>query len=139
MNILFVCTGNTCRSPMAEKILTKYAEEMNTPLEIRSAGIAAIDGQEASKHAQKVIEEYGANVEHITQKVSEELIEWSDLVLTMTGLHKQILLEMYPQYAKKITTLSTIDIADPFGGSLDDYRRTAKEIEDSLKNLPIYK
>lgn len=157
MNVLFVCTGNTCRSPMAEKILQKKAKENNINLYVKSAGIAASDGNPASKQARKIMREYGTDDYHKTQRVTKELLSWADLVLTMTREHKQMLIEFEPQFHDKIFTLKEYiithsewkevqndldrlyvqmaDIADPFGGDLNAYRRTAKEIEKAIDTI----
>lgn len=156
MNILFVCTGNTCRSPMAEKLLQKKAMDNDIDLNVISAGIFAFDGYSASDNAKRVIKEYGLEDDHITKKVNNELIVWADLILTMTTGHKHLLIEMMPEYNGKVYTLkeyvqidvdiiddSSLDITDPFGGNIDIYRKTAQEIEHAIdtliKNFKLHK
>lgn len=151
MNVLFVCTGNTCRSPIAEKILKKIAEDANIEIDVKSTGIAAIEGHTASKNARTVMKEYGTEVGHQTKRISKGLLLWADLVLTMTMHHKKILIEQEPRLSDKIHTLKeyiasqseikneqllpSLDVDDPFGGDLNRYRKTADEIEDSIKIL----
>src|SRR5699024_8100987 len=94
MNILFVCTGNTCRSPMAAALLKDKMPNIN----VQSAGIFASVGNRANKNAIKVLQERNIDFTHKAQQVTEELLQWANLVLTMTIQHKQSLIIQYPQY-----------------------------------------
>lgn len=111
-NILFVCTGNTCRSPMAEALLRKMAEEKELDLQIRSAGVFAENGAAASVGAQKVLQQRGIKMEHQAQLVTPKLINWSDIILTMTLGHKQQLLAQYPVSMNKTFTLKEFVLSD---------------------------
>lgn len=144
MRILFVCTGNTCRSPMAEKIFRKMAKEQGLPVDIRSAGTFAYAGSPASVNASQVLQSKGIQEEHVSQMVTPDLMDWATLVLTMTYAHKSSLLQAYPQMGEKIYTLKEytnpgspygVDIGDPFGGPLHVYESCAQEIEQSLGML----
>lgn len=144
MNILFVCTGNTCRSPMAAYIMDKIAVENDLDILIESAGIFAEGGQPASENAIKAMAEMGIDItEHRTQPVTEELIKKSDIILTMTQGQKKLL---EPLAKDKVYTLleysgSEGDISDPYGGDLEEYKETAQEIYDALtdaaEKMPI--
>ncbi|MCI8520996.1 MAG: low molecular weight protein arginine phosphatase [Clostridia bacterium] len=135
MNILFVCTGNTCRSAMAAAIMNKIAVENDLDVRIESAGIFAEIGQKASENAIKALEKYDIDLkEHLTKPVTDELIEKSDIILTMTEGHKMLLSSMAKD---KVYTLlefsgSSGDISDPYGGDLEEYEDCAREIYDAL-------
>lgn len=135
MNILFVCTGNTCRSAMAAAIMNKIALDNDLDVRIDSAGIFAEEGLKASENAVLALNEIGIDLsEHRTKGISEELINSSDLILTMTEGHKRLLKTTAP---KEIFTLleyagGSGDVFDPYGGDLEEYRETAKEIYDAL-------
>ena len=138
MNILFVCTGNTCRSAMAAAIMNKIAIENDLDVLIESAGIFAEDGQGASENAIKALEKYNIDLsQHTTQPVTEELIKQCDIVITMTAGHKQIL---EPLAKGKVYTIleyvgESGDINDPYGGDLEEYEETAQEIYDALVDV----
>jgi len=138
MNILFVCTGNTCRSPMAAAIMEKIAVENDIDVLIESAGVFAEIGQRASDEAIKALDEMGVDLTyHRSKPVSEDLIAKSDLILTMTMAHKMILAGM--GQGKVYSIMEYIgqsgDISDPYGGDIEDYRETAKEIYDALVDV----
>lgn len=104
--ILFVCTGNTCRSPMAEALLRKKAEDRGLSLEVKSAGVSALPGITASSPAVEVLKEKGIDHRHHrSQPVTKELLLWADVVLTMTRSHHQWLIHSYPEAVDKAHSL----------------------------------
>ncbi|MBB5174086.1 low molecular weight protein arginine phosphatase [Texcoconibacillus texcoconensis] len=102
-NILFVCTGNTCRSPMAEAILKEKLS--NDKMDIRSAGVHAMDGMPLSQGSKQVLETEGLSIDHESRALTETLLAWADLVLTMTESHKRMVKEQYPKNSDHVYTL----------------------------------
>lgn len=108
MNVLFVCTGNTCRSPMAEALL-KY-KSPNT--HVQSAGIFAGENGRANHHTIEALRQKGITLDHLSQPVTEKVLHWADLVITMTTQHKQSLILEYPYMQDKYYTLKEYVIDD---------------------------
>lgn len=123
MRILFVCTGNTCRSPMAERIMSHKCRQAGLGHEVKSAGIAAVEGAPISPHARTVLQRKGINSEGGAQSVSKELVDWAELILTMTMNHKNRLVRQFPEAVDKVHTLKEFAIDDP------ETRRLRKEAE----------
>lgn len=133
--VLFVCTGNTCRSPMAQGIFNQICKNRGIAAVADSAGIYA-DGSPASENAVLAIKELGIDIDGRKSKsVTCDMIKSADFVLTMSASHKKALMMDFGN-SEKIKTLSEFvgeggDVPDPFGGSIDMYRHC----RDSLKTL----
>lgn len=128
---------------MAEALFRQKLQELrhSGEIEVRSAGLHKFKGTSVSPRAISVLAEYGIQFDRQPQGLNLELLEWADLVLTMTRFHKYMAIAVYPAIGNKIFTLkefvgeqNSLDISDPVGRSLSRYRQCAQEI-DSLLNL----
>ena len=138
--VLFVCTGNTCRSPMAEVLFRKRltdrlqcseADLLDRGYAVLSAGLAAVPGMPASPEAVELFQGDGSPLEdHESQYATEELLSRADWIFVMTKSHRQAILERIPEIAERVRLLSAEgrDVSDPIGGSSEDYRRCRDEI-----------
>ncbi len=133
--LLFICTGNTCRSPMAEGLARKLFGDM---VQISSAGMAAWEGEEISVHALAVLKEQNLDLsKHCARKVTHELMADADWIIPMTLAQEESLKRLFPEYESKTRSLGhwgdlKMDISDPWMGSVDVYRQTAEEIKKLL-------
>lgn len=134
--IVFLCTGNTCRSPMAEGLFRAHGGEQATGLTAASAGLFTQDGFPASANAVTAAGELGADITaHRSRMLTDELAHSARYLVCMTGAHYDRLCELYPDCADKIFTLLPEDIDDPFGGDLEAYRRAAAQIDAGVRSI----
>jgi protein-tyrosine-phosphatase len=183
-HILFICTGNTCRSPLAEGMLRKMATEAGLQIEVASAGVFAAEGAAISPFSTTVLKQKGIDEALASNALTDRWVDWADLILTMTMGHKKVVVERFPAAIEKVYTLKEYvqkhsgeaerikereqlyseiqlkealsqpvsqeermrmaelelnapgyDIADPYGGVLEDYQACAEEIEVYLQKL----
>ena len=99
--ILFVCTGNTCRSPLAQALL----KHKRPDLEVKSAGVCALSGMSASEGTIEVLSKKGILFNHSSQQIDEKMLQWADLVLTLTESHKRKVSKQFPTFVDKLYTL----------------------------------
>ena len=133
--VLFVCTGNTCRSPMAEGLLREKKLEN---LLVMSAGLFA-DGSVVSEYASNAMAERGIDVSrHRSTQITREMVDCADQILTMTQSHKMMLLSFFPDAKGKVLTIGEWsgmeeEVIDPYGGSEEEYRNCCKQLEELIE------
>lgn len=133
--VLFVCTGNTCRSPMCAALFNdRYAGFTRRAV---SAGLAA-DGSPISENAVRALESRGIISRegndykaHISKNVTESMLEEADIVVGMTSAHAMRLIFAFPRFASKINVMPA-EISDPYGGDLSDYEKCLQDIDKAL-------
>ncbi len=141
---LFVCTGNTCRSPMAqglarkllaERLGCKVGELICRGYELLSAGAFAADGGRASGEALQAAAELGVDIgDHRSQRITSELINSADMVFCMSDVHVSEVLRLVPSASGKVRRVDeAAQVPDPIGGGVEACRRSARQVERALR------
>ncbi len=143
----FVCTGNTCRSPLAEGMFRKLlADSLQCSLDevvergylVESAGLAATMGAPASSESVELLRSRGVDLsKHTSQPLTAQLVDASNHIFTMTNRHRDAILGYRPDLAETVQVLRRdgSDVVDPIGGGMSEYQRCEQEIEESLRAI----
>lgn len=139
MRILFVCSGNTCRSPMAAAVAPVIGKRLGIPVEARSAGLFAIAGLPLSDEAAATLRDHQITPpDHRSRPVGEEDLWWADRIVAMTGDHAEALRARFPEIATKVENLSEWageTISDPVGRGQQAYETAFARIERGITRL----
>jgi protein-tyrosine phosphatase len=140
--ILFVCTGNICRSPFAQYLAERLAREAGLPLRTSSAGTEAELGHDMEPGARRALAARGIKgVSHLAVQLDEAMCADADQIYALTRGHRAIIASRFPRHAAKVAVLREAaglkdsDVADPYGESDAVYEECARNIEEALKIL----
>ena len=146
MKIMFICTGNICRSAMAEGMMKKLAIENNLDIQVYSCGVYAETEDWATYNAIESMKYYDVNIEnHRATNIRDSKIEEMDIILCATVSHKQSVLYLYPKLQGKVYTMKEyakiddngqdMDIKDPWGYDMNVYETCAREINNCIEKI----
>lgn len=143
MKIMFICTGNICRSAMAHKMAEEKAKEKNKNIEVYSCGVYAINGDVPTYEGIEAMKEYEIDLsKHRATNIRNSNIKEMDVILCATNSHKNNVIAMYPELKERVFTIKeyagykdSLDIKDPWGYGIETYRICASEIEECINKI----
>lgn len=152
MNVLLVCTGNTCRSPMAEALIDDAVDRSSTlhgEVKLETAGTFAAEGAGATEEAVRAMDEMGLSIaKHKTRQFTKELAEWADIILAMGKEQIEHMEVIAPEQTDIMHTLlgyadyvdgdpaeNIYELSDPFGGDLEDYEACAAQLKEAAEKV----
>lgn len=150
MKIMYICTGNICRSAMAEGMLKKELQDKNIEnVKVYSCGIYAITGDYATYNAIEAANKYNVDISnHRATNIKDSNIKEMDLILCATESHKQSVVFLYPELKDRVYTMKEyakldndgkdMDIKDPWGYDIEVYKNCIKEIEDTIQKMLLF-
>jgi protein-tyrosine-phosphatase len=144
-DVVFICTGNVCRSPMAEGFY-RHQTKSDENIRVGSAGISAFDGQAASQHSVDVMKQEGIDISnHASRMLTPDIVGEASHIFGMTRTHRDAVQMMFPEAREKVFVLREflvgpdadfdLDVSDPIGGSLEEYIRTRNLIKEALDSV----
>lgn len=133
IRVLFVCTGNTCRSPMAMAVFNNSAKERGLEYSAKSCGLFA-DGSPISYNSKRALSDAGIELEHISTPVCEDLLREADYVFGITDKHAKSIISLFPEFTNKVYSFP-LNVFDPYGGDISVYRECLNQIKTGVDSI----